>query len=800
MFNLASRKFFLEQGQAEKYYEGGLELGSINYGGTASFSRSFYNRLEGDDWIDLAAGANWMLAIKDNGQGTTSGTLWAWGNNGRWAHDGWAENALGLGDYKHYATIPTQVGTADNWTNVWAGQFVSFGLKTDGTLWAWGDPYSSGTGGLGLSATNLGLGASVPTQIGTADNWTSILSVGGAFGNRVLTINQDGELYGWGRNNESFGLGDNTNRGIPTSLTGSTGWTTVTTGIDNSFAIKDGYIYATGRNNQGQLGTGDTTDRNTWTQITGPSFTDVAPVSDTTYAIRSDGTLWGWGDGSQWFLPNSADSYTPVQIGIDTNWEKFISTQNYYAISGTLVKKTNGELYVVNPRGQYSLICLSLYQTGYDASPLLSAFNRFVIVDTDTALQPLAGYADRLDTTGDASFSVGVTKGEKCYTSGHILKNGRIYSCGSNFDYCFGAGIEYDIKVRKDYTNFYGILNGLSWTNAVTTNILFLVKNDGTLWVVGEFGANVDPTGSNNLSGNYWVNTQYYEPTQVGTDTFWKDVLSFLYAQNYSAVVKSDGTYWNTGARNNFNPYSNETSNVAIWTQAGSDSDWEWITSGYTNFYAKKGGYLYAWGENSDGQLGLGDNTDRFNSGIYQVDSNSWTKVVGCQRSAIGLRTDGTIWATGDGRRGETGLGSETDVNTFTQIGTANNWTDITRTNQTTAALNSSGEIWHWGPYSAIYTLSNTSNWTPSKVNDDTDWVKIFSNQITIYAVKSDGSVWVISGFGKKQAILSTQVLQGINGEQWSTNRPHEIVSSSNAPTEDIKIAAWGNDRVAYIK
>ena len=412
----------------------------------------------------------------------------------------------------------------------------------------------------------------------------------------------------------------------------------------------------------------------------------------------------------------------------------------------------------------------------------------------------MAGYADYFDTTGDASFSVGVTKGEKCSTSGHILKNGRIYSCGSNYDYGFGTGIEYDIKIRKDYTNFYGILNGLSWSHSVISNILFLVKNDGTLWVVGEFSRNVDPTGSNNLSGNYWVYTQYYEPTQVGTDTFWKDVLSFTHHLNYSSIVKSDGTYWNTGQRNSFNPYSNETSNVAIWTQAGSDSDWEWVTYGYQNFYAKKGGYLYAWGENSNGQLGLGDNTDRYNSGIYQVDSNSWTKVVGCQNSAIGLRTDGTIWATGDGRWGETGLGSETDVNTFTQIGTANNWTDITRTNLTTAALNSSGEIWHWGPYSAIYTGSNTSNWTPSKVNDDTDWVKIFSNQRTIYAVKSDGSIWVISGFGKKQVILSTQVLQGINGEQWSTNRPHEIVSSSNAPTEDIKIAAWGDDRVAYIK
>jgi len=404
---------------------------------------------------------------------------------------------------------------------------------------------------------------------------------------------------------------------------------------------------------------------------------------------------------------------------------------------------------------------------------------------------------------GDPSLSIGITKGSRSTWSGHILKNGRIYSCGSNISYGFGTGTEYDIKVRGDYTGFYGILNGLSWSNWTTNNILFLVKNDGTLWVVGEFNANVDPTGSNNLSGNYWITTQYLEPTQVGTDTFWKDVLSFISHHTlYSAVIKSDGTYWNTGARSNTNPYSNETSNVAIWTQAGSDSDWEWITCGYLNFYAKKGGYLYAWGENSNGQLGLGDNTDRYNSGIYQVDSNSWTKVVPTQNSAIGLRTDGTIWATGDSLQGETGLGSETDVNTFTQIGTADNWTDISRTSQTTIALNSSGELWWWGLHSKFY-YNNVANWTPSKVNNDTDWVKIFSSTHTNYAVKSDGSIWIISGRGKEQPILSSQVLQGINGDLWTTNRPPppiEIVSSSNAPTENIKIAAWGVDKIAYIK
>ena len=59
----------------------------------------------------------------------TDGTLWAWGNN--------FYGQLGLGDNSD-RNIPVQVGTDTNWETVSAGHNYTVAMKDDGTLWAWG--------------------------------------------------------------------------------------------------------------------------------------------------------------------------------------------------------------------------------------------------------------------------------------------------------------------------------------------------------------------------------------------------------------------------------------------------------------------------------------------------------------------------------------------------------------------------------------------------------------------------------------------------------------------------------------
>ena len=91
-----------------------------------------------------------------------------------------------------------------------ASQFFSMGIKTNGTLWAWG---RNEVGQLGDGTTTNRF---VPVQIGTATNWESVSS--GWY--HTLALRTDGSLWVWGGNNDygQLGNGTTTTLALPTQL------------------------------------------------------------------------------------------------------------------------------------------------------------------------------------------------------------------------------------------------------------------------------------------------------------------------------------------------------------------------------------------------------------------------------------------------------------------------------------------------------------------------------------------------------------------------------------------------------
>ncbi|CAF1686760.1 unnamed protein product, partial [Didymodactylos carnosus] len=57
----------------------------------------------------------------------------------------------------------------------------------------------------------------------------------------------------------------------------------------------DGSLFTWGSNAAGQLGNGSNTDVKTPTQLGKDAWSDIGAGADMQMAIKSDGTLWGWG-------------------------------------------------------------------------------------------------------------------------------------------------------------------------------------------------------------------------------------------------------------------------------------------------------------------------------------------------------------------------------------------------------------------------------------------------------------------------------------------------------------------------
>jgi alpha-tubulin suppressor-like RCC1 family protein len=301
--------------------------------------------LGGTNWKQISGGSfagdsfGVVAAIK------TDGTLWTWGNNNG--------GALGINDITNRSTPVTTFAGGTNWKQVSAGARVCAAIKTDGTLWIWGTNASTAPGGLGVNDIS-NRSTPVTTLLG-GTNWKQV-SCGGL--GTTAAIKTDGTLWTWGHNNfGQLGINDSSSRSTPvTTILGGTNWKQVSVSNGNEqfiSAIKtDGTLWSWG--NGGALGVNDTTARSTpvTTLLGGTNWKSVACGGDHIIAIKTDGTLWTWGLNSsgQLGVNNTTRRNTPVTTLLGgTNWKSLIKGYN---VSGAI--KTDGTLWTwgLNSQGQ----------------------------------------------------------------------------------------------------------------------------------------------------------------------------------------------------------------------------------------------------------------------------------------------------------------------------------------------------------------------------------------------------------------------------------------------------------------
>jgi alpha-tubulin suppressor-like RCC1 family protein len=245
----------------------------------------------------VAAGGAFSTAACMIGE---SGRLYCWGDN--------TEGQTGIGEASGAVYPPREVasgGTA--WTDVAIGHFHALGIE-GGRLHGWGDGFG------GENALPPGTTVHEPTPVGELATWIRV-STNENHGCAIRDAEGGaGSLYCWGSNARGqLGTGEATKTlppgPVPTAS--PTGFTGVSAGLAHTCGIRTpGRLFCWGLNDEGQLGTGETTMRVEPTEVTssaGP-FTEVTTGDAHTCALDDAGGVWCFGSNGQGQLGLPDDS------------------------------------------------------------------------------------------------------------------------------------------------------------------------------------------------------------------------------------------------------------------------------------------------------------------------------------------------------------------------------------------------------------------------------------------------------------------------------------------------------------
>lgn len=258
-----------------------------------------------------------------------------------------------------------------------------------------------------------------------------------------------------------------------------------------------------------------------------------------------------------------------------------------------------------------------------------------------------------------------------------------------------------------------------NWKNVSTSGIRTMaVKTDGTLW---GWGGDAGSRGAFGIPST--VGATYSTPIQLGADTNWKEVKA---GRLTSFGLKNDGTLWAAGLNTSSQLGVGDSTSRSSWTQIGSDNNWRNFDYGeYCGYAIRNNGTLWAWGTNSAtiGELGLGDGNSR--SSPTQIGTlNDWKQVSAGFKYGAAVKNDGTLWSWGLNSAGQLGLGDLVHRSSPVQIGSLTNWKQVSCGYDATFAIKTDGTLWVWGrnTQGQLGLGDTNSRSSPIQVGSETTW------------------------------------------------------------------------------
>jgi alpha-tubulin suppressor-like RCC1 family protein len=112
----------------------------------------------------------------------------------------------------------------------------------------------------------------------------------------------------------------------------------------------------------------------------------------------------------------------------------------------------------------------------------------------------------------------------------------------------------------------------------------------------------------------------------------------------------------------------------------------------------KTNGTLWCWGDNKEGQLGIGTNAASTTPVQVFAGAAKWTTVSAGQSHTCALQADGTLWCWGRNANGQLGTGSNlASAAPVALMGLPATWVAVTAGGEHTCAVAGDGTLWCWG-------------------------------------------------------------------------------------------------------
>ncbi|MDI6788950.1 MAG: RCC1 repeat-containing protein, partial [Planctomycetota bacterium] len=268
------------------------------------------------------------------------------------------------------------------------------------------------------------------------------------------------------------------------------------------------------------------------------------------------------------------------------------------------------------------------------------------------------------------------------------------------------------------------------------------LRNDGTVFAWGSNGYGQLGIGNT---------TTQYVPTQTGL----ANIISIATGLNHSLALRNDGTVWSWGAGiyGQLGDGTNTTSQTTPVQVIGIDNVVAIAAVDNTSFAVLNDGTVRAWGQNAYSQLQLPSTGINSYQRPFTVTLTGITAVACGNEHTLAVGSGGTVFAWGYNTYGELGDGDNSTKYTPVQTVGLSNITAVAAGYNHSLALKNDGTVHSWGRnnYGQLGQGGTTDSNVPLLVPGITTAVAIAACAYSSYALLSDGSVlaWGYNNYGQ---------------------------------------------------